>query len=584
MSKGAADKALQAALQHHQAGRLDQAEEHYRRVLRLQPNNVTAIHNLALVAYHRGRDDQSLNLLTRTLALRPDYADAHANMGVVLRRLGRPAEAVAHSEKALALAPGNPRWLHNLGNALKDLRRMDEAVARYRQALALAPDFPDALASLAFALLEMKAPDEAAALCERALALQPNHVDALKVLGNVRQQQHRLDEARALYERAMALRPDWEALHNLGVLSRKQGRLAEAEQQLAKALEMSGGQPSVFNSYSILLREESRFAESLAALDKAIAGAPDYHEARVGRAGILLMHGHFQRGWEEYEARRPLAHPGLRLPGLEWDGSDPAGRTIMLYCEQGLGDTIQFARYALLLAARGAKVLLAVQPHLARLMRSLPGDITVVPDGAPMPRFDFHLPLLSCPRLFATRPETIPAPVPYLSAEPERVALWRERLPQEGKRIGVVWQGNPQGAVDEGRSIPLRHFAPLAALPGVRLISLQKNHGLDQLGALPAGQAPLLLPEEFDGGPDAFVDSAAVMMSLDLVVTSDTSIAHLAGALGRPVWIGLKHVPEWRWGLAGEHCPWYPTARLFRQTSPGDWDGVFARMAEALKH
>ncbi len=271
--------------------------------------------------------------------------------------------------------------------------------------------------------------------------------------------------------------------------------------------------------------------------------------------------------------------PGI-LERPRWSGEDISDKTLLICCEQGLGDTLQFVRYVPRVVARAKQVIFWVQPALKALLRDIDGATLIGMDERP-PAFDVYCPLLSLPRVFATTLATIPADAPYLGADAAAVARWRSRLGQEGFRIGVAWQGKPGVNVDLGRSIPLTAFAPLARTPGVRLISLQKNHGVEQIAALPDGMRVETLGPDFDNGEGAFLDAAAVMMNLDLVVTSDTAIAHLAGALARPTWVALKSCPDWRWMLGGA-SPWYPTMRLFRQSAAGDWDGVFAQMAREL--
>ncbi len=300
-----------------------------------------------------------------------------------------------------------------------------------------------------------------------------------------------------------------------------------------------------------------------------------------------------------------LAVPARPFRQPVWRGEALEGRTLLVHAEQGLGDTIQFCRYIPELARRLAgdgRLVFEVQRPLARLMAGLPEPPPIVRAGDPMPPFDLVCPLLSLPERFATTAATAPRRVPYLAGEPDRIAHWRARLGPHGVRIGIAWRGNPKSQAELGRSIPLAHFLPLGRLPGVRLISLQRDHGLDEIAALPSGSRVETPGEGFDAGPDAFLDTAAIMPSLDLIITSDTNIAHLAGALARPVWVALQHVPDWRWmffppdGAASDSAgsaeaspqgfahlsPWYPTMRLFRQVRRGDWAGVFAEIATAL--
>ena len=329
--------------------------------------------------------------------------------------------------------------------------------------------------------------------------------------------------------------------------------------------------------------EGGRFEEAHGLLKEAVALKPDYAVARMALGQASLLLGRFEEGWPDYEWRwltpeyapRPFAQP-------RWQGEPVAGRTVLLYAEQGHGDTLQFVRYAALLKARGAAVVVECQPALLELLRRTPGIDRLVPLGGPLPFFDYHAPLLSLPGAFRTTLATVPADVPYLFADPARVAAWRERLAAEpGFKVGLIWQGNPKFTGDRKRSIPLRHYAALAQLPGVRLYSLQRGDGAAQLDALAGAFVVTDLGRAED--EHSFAETAAMMCALDLVITSDTGPAHLAGGLGVSVWVALTLAPDWRWLAGREDCPWYPTMRLFRQRRPGDWDDVFARLAAALR-
>jgi hypothetical protein len=305
----------------------------------------------------------------------------------------------------------------------------------------------------------------------------------------------------------------------------------------------------------------------------------------LNRAIAALLTGDFATGWPDYEyrldekngaKRKFIAHRPV------WGGECIERKRLIVYEEQGLGDIIQFSRYLNRLSEMGADVTFLVRPSVHRLLRPFTTAVRLVEKQPPGERFDVQCALLSLPGAFRTTVNTIPSDVPYLTAEEALVAKWRQQIGMQGLKIGIAWQGNPAGRIDRGRSIPLRCFRPLLETPNVRLISLQKTHGLEQLADLPAGMRVESLGEEFDSGPDAFIDTAAVMASLDLIVTSDTSVAHLAGALGRPVWVGLKWAPEWRWLLDRSDSPWYPTMKLFRQPKREDWDSVFSDMTSDL--
>jgi hypothetical protein len=330
------------------------------------------------------------------------------------------------------------------------------------------------------------------------------------------------------------------------------------------------------------LKEQGRTDEALGCYQLALWLKPDSAAARYNRSLALLQAGRWTEGWAEYEYRwRRGSMPQRHTDRPRWDGADLAGKTIVLWCEQGLGDAIQFARYAPAVKDRGGRIVLECPPQLAALLVTCPGVDAVVAEGQPLPVFDMQAPLLSLPALFGTTPENLPAAVPYLAAEPDRVETWRQRL--EGVaafRVGVCWQGNRFLRGDRHRSFPLASLAPLAAVPGVRLVSLQKGPGADQLKA--ARLAVVDLGDELDPPPGGFRDTAALLKSLHLVVSCDSAVAHLAGAMGVPVWLALSTMPDWRWLLGRADTPWYSSVRLFRQERLGDWAGVFAQMAAEL--
>ena len=332
-----------------------------------------------------------------------------------------------------------------------------------------------------------------------------------------------------------------------------------------------------------ILLNMGRQSDALASFDAAIAAEPDYHDAYYHRGSALLLTGHFAEGWRDFEHRWQATdcdfpRPAVKAP--EWRGEPLEGKSIFVYSEQGLGDRIQFARYLLDVARKNTKLTFFCHPSLIRLFQRFRDKMEIIDTVEPGQPFDYQCALMSLPELLHA-PTPVPDAVPYLFAENALVAKWHQRIGEHGFKVGLCWQGNPEGKVDKGRSIPLAKFRPLATIPGVRLISLQKNHGLEQLADLPEDMTIETLGE-FDTGGDAFVDTAAIMQNLDLVITSDTAIPHLAGALDRPVWVGLKAMPDWRWMLGRSDSPWYKSLRLFRQPVPGDWDSVFRTMAEEL--
>lgn len=394
-----------------------------------------------------------------------------------------------------------------------------------------------------------------------------------------------LDEAEALYRRVAAASPaQVDPWRLLGTLLHARTRYAEALEAFERARALRPDGPMILFGCANALVELGRFDEAMACFDHCLRVQPGFSDAHRNRGILKLLLGDLEGGWPDYEHRRPP--PGQREIGTDiapdWTGQDVAGTSVLVSDATGLGDGIQFIRYLPMLAARGARVSFLGNPRLFRLFAPLADRVRLLASLPAGEHFDYHCKLLSLPAGFDTRMDTIPCPVPYLKAEPDRIARWRDVVGTHGFRIGIVWKGNPSRTIDGGRSVPLACFAPLGRLPGVRLISLQKRYGLEQLQHLPEGLRVETLPPAFDDGPDAFLDSAALMQHLDLVVTSDTSMIHLAGALGRPSFLALKFVPEWRWFLGREDTPWYPSVRLFRQPRLDDWDAAFEAMAAAL--
>ena len=535
---------LDEAVALHRQGRLGEAEQRYRRLL-----DFDLLHLFGILRGQQGHHQEALDLMGAALQADNRSPAALANRGDVLMALSRHAEALAHYEAALNLTPDNPALLNQRGVALVRMGRHQEALESFDAALALAPHHVEAYTNRGSALHKMGRFSEALESFDRALALAPDSVSAR----------------------------DWR-----GTSLTRSGRIADALADFGHALALDAGNASVLSNRGIALREALRLDEALADFGRAMALDPACVDAFWNAGVTHLLMGNFAEGWPLYEWRKKLPESvdADTYPVPQWQGEDLAGKTLFLHSGQGLGDTILFFRFALMAHAQGARVILSAQDCLRRLLETAVPQIAFMAERSMPSAFDFHASLMSLPLAFGITLDGIPAAVPYLRAEPERVSAWRARLGMHGFRIGIAWQGKP-GVIDEGRSIALREFAPLAGMPGVRLISLQKGFGSGQLAD--AGFAVEDLGADFDSGPDAFLDSAAIMQSLDLVITSDTAIAHLAGALGRPAWVALKYLPEWRWMLNRPDSPWYPTLRLFRQQTQGDWGGVFAAMARELQ-
>ncbi len=562
------------------AGRFEAALADHEAAARLDPAHPENEVNRGNVLQKLGRQAEALACYDAALQMRPHYPQAHYNRGIARQRLGRRVEAVEDFDAALAQKPAYPEALCNRGNALSELGRLAEAVASYEQALALRPNFRQAQINRANVLFALGRPELARTAAAEILAQEPNHAQALCISGAAQQRLGDLDAALAFLDRAVAVRPDFaEAWLNRGNVLQEQDRLEEALASYDTALALRSAYPEVLSSRGVALKELGRLDEAKAAFDAALQLKPNYPDARNNRAGALLLAGDLTQGFAAFESRweRSNAPPKTLISPLpHWRGEPLEGRRILVWDEQGLGDLIQFCRYLALLTERGADVTLFGRKSMFRLLSTLPSPPHFVEAPGATEAYDYQSALMSLPFAFGTSLASVPAEVPYLKAEPARTAAWAERLGRHGFRIGICRHGNMK--INLKRNMPLASFAGLAAIRGMRLINLMKEHEPE-----PAGFALESFGPDLDAGPDAFLDTAAVMANCDLIVTSDTSIAHLAGALGRPVFLALRCVPDWRWLATGTHSPWYPTMRLFRQKQDGDWAPVFAEIAEAVR-
>lgn len=545
MSSLTAEQSLQVALLHHGAGRMDQAERLYRDVLSQQPDHAAALNSLGVLAIQTGRPDQAVRLLQRAVSIKPSAASYHCNLGEAHRHLGQIDEAIIEYRQAIRLK-GDLAVAHsNLGIALCERNEVNAAIACYQKAISLQPTYADAYANLGSALTRKGQLDEAIAACRKAISLQPTGTPGYNNLGVALAEQGDFESAIAAYRKAIELKSDYSDAHsNLG------------------------------NAYAAL--GESH--KAIRACQSAVKFAPHAVQAHWNLAVALLRAGQFQAGWEEYEWRWAAykKRGSLRFTDPSWDGSPLNGRTILLHAEQGFGDAIQFARYVPLVTQLGGKVIFESPPELFELFKSLEGGAELIAGGSPLPRYDLHCPLMSLPRALKTRPDSIPAIVPYLAADAQRVEAWKSILGESQNRfkIGLAWAGKPTHTNDRNRSMDLSQLAPLSDC-GAVFHSLQKV----PLTVRPNGFEVIDHVNQLTD----FSDTAALIANLDLVITVDTSVAHLAGALAKPTWLLLPHLPDWRWLTNRTDSPWYPTMRLFRQQAPGDWSAVIQEMMETLR-
>jgi tetratricopeptide (TPR) repeat protein len=586
-------------------GELADAEASFQRALALKPDYAAAFMNLGNVLKQQGKLDEALASYQHAVRLNPHHAQAHMNLGNVQRDRGMIEEAVASYEHAIRLQPESPDIYYNLGIALKDQHKLDEAAVSLQKAVRLRPDHAEAHLLLAEVQKEQGKFDEAIAGYREALRHKPDFFEVYFNLGNVLVDQGRLDEAIAHYQEAVLRKPDFaEAYLNLGNAQRDRGQTEGGIESYHKVLRLKPDFADAHNNLGIALRELGKHQEAIACYREALRLDPGNANAHFNLGFVSLQNGDFEAGWREYEWRwrcPKFALQRLSTSRPVWDGSPLDGRTIYLHSEQGLGDTLQFIRYARLVKERGGRVIVGCQPPLLRLLQSCMGIDELVPSPAPqlppdsipspeqpirpdpvLPDFDVHAPLLSVPRILGTA--AIPAQIPYLAADAALVRAWQKKLScMAGFKVGIVWRGSPRYSADRHRSIALHHLIPLARVRGVHLFSLQKHHGGEELPSL-LGRLPLHdLSSRLDGAAGPFMDTAAVLKNLDLLIAADTAIAHLAGALGVPVWIALTYAQHWVWLTGRNDSPWYPTARLFRQKERGNWDEVFERIATELE-
>jgi tetratricopeptide (TPR) repeat protein len=563
-------------------GRHDQALISYDAALSLRPDFVEALVNRGITLFELKRFDDALANYDRAIALRPSNADALVNRGNALGKLQRHSEAVASFDAALTLHPDHVEALIGRGVAQHDLRQYDEALKSYSRALARRPDHAGVLVNRGVTLHELQRAAEALDSYDCALALDPDHAEALTNRGVALHDLERYGEALASQDQALAVQPDHAAaLSNRGVTLHKLGRLDEALASYDRALASRPDYAEALVNRGVTLNNLKRFDEAVTSYDRAIALRPDDADAHFFRSMTRLLAGDFSDGWIEHEWRKKTSTGSSKRVFSQppWLGGDEiAGKTILLHSEQGFGDTIQFCRYVRLVAARGARVVLEVEEPLQGLLTGLAGVDRVVAKGDSLPDFELQCSLLSLPLAFKTRLETIPSAVPYLRAPDRALLKWGARLPRTSRlRIGIAWAGNAKHIRDRERSIDLGDLLPLLDV-GATFVSLQKEVRAADMAILNSNPGILHFGHEITH----FTDTAALISHLDLVISVDTGVAHLAGALGRPVWILLTHVPDWRWLLDRNDSPWYPTARLFRQDGGREWASVITRIRDAL--
>ena len=599
------------------AGRIEEAIETYQRALLLQPELPDAYANLGIAQMRLGQFASAVESLETALKSKPGDFKILDSLGSALSQNGRQEDAVGILQRALALRSDFAPTHHTLGNALVRLNRFDEAIVEYRAALALRPDFAAVQCSLAGLLIDKGLTDEAIDLARRALTLLPNSVAGWYNLGRALHKQNRPDESEGALRKALEIDPKFflaynelgnalmdmkrhpeaieafnqllkiepsgEGRYNLGGALWESGQCEEAIAEYKTAESMGFVDPRLYNNLGAIHHQLGRYEKAAGCFRRAIAVDSDFSLAHFNLGMLQLLKGDFKQGWVGYEARwkaKSIPMPARYAQLGMWDGGDLRGRRILLDCEQGFGDSIQFARYIPLIAERGGLPTLATQPELRRLLKTLPGLERVFCPPEELPMFDVQCPLLSLGHLFGTTLENIPAKAPYLVADEAAVVSWGKRVPQDERmKIGLCWSGSPKHLQDRVRSLSPEDLVPLGQVADAWYCSLQKA---------PDARAASKMPEtlqisDWTAELGDFAETAALIANLDLVISCDTAVAHLAGALGKPVWVLLPCVPDWRWLLERDDSPWYPTMRLFRQSKPGDWQAPVVKAVKALE-
>ncbi|MEF8733036.1 MAG: FkbM family methyltransferase [Candidatus Accumulibacter meliphilus] len=565
----------------HELKRLDEALASYDRALKIKPDYAEAYNNRGNTLHELKRLDEALASYDRALTIKPGYAEAYNNRGNTLHELKRLDEALASYDRALKIMPDYAEAYNNCGNTLHELKRLDEALASYDRALTIKPDYADAYNNRGNTLQEFKRLDEALASYDRALTIKPDYAEAYSNRGNTLHELKRLNEALVCYDRALKIKPDYAgACNNRGITLKTLKRLDEALASFDRALKIKPDYAEAYSNRGNTLLELKRLDEALACYDRALKIKPDYAEAYLNCGMLKLLGGNYREGWLDYEWRWKTAgfsSKCAKINARAWQGEDIAGRSILVFSEQGLGDEIQFARYLPLLAQRGAKVTFFGSAQLIPLFQRQSTQVEFVSSLGLRKSFDFQCPLMSLPLRFGTDLGSIPHQV-HITSQPGKLTEWQARLGARSKpRIGLVWSGNPEHKNDHNRSISLLEVAK--HLPhDYQYVSLQKEVRDSDKAVLKAHTEIL----HFGAQLIEFADTIALIENLDLVITVDTSVAHLAGAMGKPTWVLLPFVPDWRWLLDRDDSPWYPSMRLFRQAALDDWDDVFQRIQVGL--
>lgn len=578
---------IRDAVDCHRSGHLGQAEELYRRILSEEPENPAVLHLLAALAHQKRQDNVALDLVRRAIARDAGVAEFHNTLGAILQAVGKSQEALDAYRRAALLKPDYAEAYNNMAMVLQNCGKCSQAIENYNQAVELAPDCAEIHYNLANALQSEGRHSEAADSYRRALKLKRDYAAAFNNLAITLREQGDIEQATENYRQAVRLEPDCARYRsNLASILQYQGRLAEAVAQCERTISLEPDCAEAYHNLASVLRDQGRCGEAVEQNRRAIRLRPEHAETHWNQAIAHLLNGDFSEGWKEYEWRRKTDWDASAYPHTHrkprWDGESLAGKRLLVYCEQGLGDCIQFVRYLPMVKAMGAAVIFEAWPSLCGLLKEFDGIDELVElsfETRTRAQFDCCASIMDLPGIFGTTEGTIPASAPYIHADPARVEHWRRKLAGPDFKVGIVWAGSARHANDHNRSCSLEHFAPIGQIEGVKLYGLQKGEPARQADELAGKVAVENLAEHFAD----FTDAAAAIECLDMVVSVDTAVLHLAGAMGKCVWALLPFAPDWRWMLGRADSPWYPTMKLFRQEEWGDWNSVFRKVTEELR-
>ena len=566
---------------------LNKTEQLYQQQLESDPDNSDVLHCLGVIAYQKGQYDVAVELISKAIDKSRFVPQFHNTLGIAFEALGKFDEAIIAYQQAVSLKPDYAEAYHNMAVALQSQGQYAAAVERCKQAVMIKPNYAQVYNTMAFSLEKQHLYDGAVENYRQALLLDPNFVEAYNHLGVVLNEQGRSAEAVVNFKHALQHDPDYaEAYNNLGIALKEQEQFSEAIASFEKALQLDPNLVEAYYNLGNSLRDEGRCAEAINNYKKAIRLKPDYAQANWNLSLALLLNGNYPEGWKGYKWRRNADLKILtdyHCTGKpRWDGSSFKSKRLLVHYEQGLGDNIQFVRYLPMVKAHGGTVIFETLKPLINLLQGFPGIdelVEYIPNRKLSLEYDVYTSLLDMPNIFETTVETIPSEVPYIYADSSKAQYWRNKISGPELKVGIIWAGSPEHGNDRYRSCSLNNFASLAEIEGVQLYGLQKGLAARQVDEFAETIPVTNISKHFND----FTDTAAAIDNLDLVISVDTSVLHLSGAMGKPTWALLPYAPEWRWMLNRQDSPWYPTMRLFRQSNWSDWDSVFQSVVEELK-